>query len=93
VSRKELKELVKMGVLTDAELEDVIAVEFNPVSFCWVWFVYPSLFWCVSLDKVVPCTHLSRTSIPVLDKQSIIISYTLTTLDKQCVIISYPNCG
>lgn len=30
VSRKELKELVKMGVLTDAELEDVIAVEFNP---------------------------------------------------------------
>jgi lycopene cyclase CruP len=30
VSRKELKELVKMGVLTDTELEDVIAVEFNP---------------------------------------------------------------
>ncbi len=44
MSRKELRELVKMGVLTDAELEDVIAVEFNPVSFCWVWFFYPSLF-------------------------------------------------
>jgi hypothetical protein len=44
VSRKELKELVKMGVLTDTELEDVIAVEFNPVSFCWVWFFHPSLF-------------------------------------------------
>jgi hypothetical protein len=44
VSRKELKELVKMGVLTDTELEDVIAVEFNPVSFCWVWIFYSSLF-------------------------------------------------
>jgi hypothetical protein len=66
-------------------------------SILWVFvgfgFFTHHFFWCVSLDKVVPWAHLSRTSIPVLDKQSIIISYTLTALDKQCIIISYPNCA
>jgi hypothetical protein len=32
VSRKELRELVQAGVLTDAEVEEVISIEFNPVS-------------------------------------------------------------
>jgi hypothetical protein len=49
VSRKELRELVKMGVLTDAELEDVIAVEFNPVSFLLGLVFLPITFFGVSL--------------------------------------------
>jgi hypothetical protein len=61
-------------------------------SILWVFvgfgFFTPHFFWCVSLDKVVPCAHLSRTSIPVLDKQSIIISYTLTVHDKQSIIMN-----
>jgi hypothetical protein len=32
VSRKELQELVHAGVLTQAEVEEVISIEFNPVS-------------------------------------------------------------
>lgn len=32
VSRKELKELVYAGVLTEDEIEEVISIEFNPVS-------------------------------------------------------------
>ncbi len=49
MSRKELRELVKMGVLTDAELEDVIAVEFNPVSFLLGLVFLPITFFGVSL--------------------------------------------
>lgn len=32
MSRKELQELVHAGVLTQAEIEEVVAIEFNPVS-------------------------------------------------------------
>ena len=32
VSRKELQELVHAGVLTQTEIEEVISIEFNPVS-------------------------------------------------------------
>lgn len=32
MSRKELQELVHAGVLTQDEIEDVISIEFNPVS-------------------------------------------------------------
>lgn len=32
VSKRELRELVQAGVLTDAEVEEVISIEFNPVS-------------------------------------------------------------
>lgn len=34
VSRKELKELVYAGVLTEDEIEEVISIEFNPSWFC-----------------------------------------------------------
>jgi hypothetical protein len=32
VSRKELQELVKAGVITEDEVDQVISIEFNPVS-------------------------------------------------------------
>jgi hypothetical protein len=37
VSRKELQELVKAGVITEDEVDEVISIEFNPVSlFCFL---------------------------------------------------------
>ncbi len=37
VSRKELQELVKAGVITEDEVDQVISIEFNPVSlFCFL---------------------------------------------------------
>ena len=47
VSRKELQELVEAGVLTDAELEEVISMEFNTVSISTAEIAHLifSVFW------------------------------------------------
>lgn len=44
MSRKELQELVHAGVLTQAEIEEVISIEFNPVSDIIVCFLIQALF-------------------------------------------------
>jgi len=47
VSRKELQELVHAGVLTQAEVEEVISIEFNPVSDMFVCSPpFPDLPFC-----------------------------------------------
>lgn len=54
MSRKELRELVQAGVLTDAEVEEVISIEFNPVSIATAeiaHLIFSIFFKCGGLFK------------------------------------------